>query len=463
MRVLVAIAHHGTKNRAFLERMMDEFRSMDHDVHVVILSEAPKDLGEDVEVLVGMPSKDPWSLPFAHRPLFAERLEQYDLFVYSEDDTLITARHLDTFVELSERLPEHYLPGFMRFEEFEDGTRSYSTIHSFYRWLPDSIFQHDDLTFASFSNEHAACFALTRSQLRLAIASGGFLIEPHKGRYDMLVSAATDPYTRCGFTKVLCLERMNDLLVHHMPNVYLGRLGASPAVLDAQLDGVRRVASGERDTAQLLEPEVRTAPPIWSKNCYGAVSDDLIRMAGGTGHRLLSVGASTGDVEVALARSGAKVEAIPVDQIFRSVVASRRIEVWEPHLTAPQDGSGKEAFDIATMIDVLQFTRDPVHALEQLRGHLHTGGRIIVGTPDHRRVAWLDRLRPHRHSRPLPSSWEEHGVHRTDPAIVRGWLTAAGFSHVRIRHRRGSSRDPVGRGGLAGFGIGTRLLITARA
>lgn len=463
MRVLVAIAHYGTKNRPFVERMLEEFRSMNHDVHLVVLSEGPKDLGDDVEVLVGLPSEDPWSLPFAHRALFAERLEDYDLFVYSEDDTLITARHLDNFVELSQRLPEDYLPGFMRFEEYEDGTRSYSTIHSHYRWLPNSVFRHDGLTFASFSNEHAACFALTRSQLRLAIASGGFLIAPHKGRYDMLVSAATDPYTRCGFTKVLCLERMDDLVVHHMPNVYLGKLGVSQAVLDAQLDGVQGIASGVRDTTELLDPEVRTSPPIWSKNCYGTASDELVGMTGGAGCRLLSVGATTGDMEEALARSGAQVAAIPIDQIFRSVVASRGIEVWEPHPNGLRESRIAEPFDIATVIDVLQFMRDPVHVLEQLRGLLNDGGCIIVGSPDHRRVAWLDRLRPHRPPRPLPSSWEEHGVHRTDPGIVRGWLTAAGFSHIRVRHRHGSSFDPVGHGGIAGIGIGNRLIVTAQA
>ena len=44
MRVLVGIPNFGTKNRAFLDQMIDEFRAMTHDVPrgaVLILSDSP--------------------------------------------------------------------------------------------------------------------------------------------------------------------------------------------------------------------------------------------------------------------------------------------------------------------------------------------------------------------------------------------------------------------------------------
>src|SRR4029077_12422432 len=94
LRVLVALASYGTANDRYLTRVIEEYRSMAFDVDIVVLSNLRKHLSADIRVFVGLPNRNPWSLPFAHKPLFLEGLEQYDLFVYSEDDILITERNL---------------------------------------------------------------------------------------------------------------------------------------------------------------------------------------------------------------------------------------------------------------------------------------------------------------------------------------------------------------------------------
>ena len=70
MKVLVVIANHGTKNAEHLNRLLREYRSMSLKVDIVVLSNIPKDLGSDIEVIVGAPTKDPWSLPFGHKRIF---------------------------------------------------------------------------------------------------------------------------------------------------------------------------------------------------------------------------------------------------------------------------------------------------------------------------------------------------------------------------------------------------------
>src|SRR6516162_5834322 len=92
-RVLVAIANYGTSNDPYLARLVQEYKAMPFDLHIVILSNLKKQR-EGTENLVGLPTKNPWSLPFAHKKVFAERIHQYDLFVYSEDDILITEHNL---------------------------------------------------------------------------------------------------------------------------------------------------------------------------------------------------------------------------------------------------------------------------------------------------------------------------------------------------------------------------------
>src|SRR3974390_355615 len=79
VRVLVAVASYGTGNDRYLSRLIKEYRSMSFAVDLVILSNIQKHLSPEIPVLVGLPNRNPWSLPFAHKKLFAERLEKYDL------------------------------------------------------------------------------------------------------------------------------------------------------------------------------------------------------------------------------------------------------------------------------------------------------------------------------------------------------------------------------------------------
>src|ERR1035437_4571479 len=132
-KVLVVIANHGTKNRCFCERLLAEYKSMKkYDVDIVVLSDTPKNLGPGILVNVGSPIADPWSLPFGYKQLFIDRAAVYDMFIYSEDDMLITERSIEAFIETTRILPEEYIAGFMRFEVSPEGQRSYPDMHSHY-------------------------------------------------------------------------------------------------------------------------------------------------------------------------------------------------------------------------------------------------------------------------------------------------------------------------------------------
>lgn len=459
MRILAAVAHYGTKNRCFLERMLQGFESMTHDVDVVVLSEAPKDLGPDVEVIVGLPSENPWSLPFAHRQLFADRRDDHDLFLYAEDDTLLLQRHVDAFVELARRLPDGYLPGFMRYETRPDGSRSYSTIHSHYRWDPSSVFRHDGLTFASFTNPHGAAYLLTREQLHRAIDSGGFLVPPHEGEYDMLVSAATDPYTRCGFRKVLCLERIDDLLLHHLPNVYLDKFGIDERSFRAQVDALISIGRGELAPTEYLRPETRMGAPTWNRHCYPHSDVGSVKGLGPPG-RLLSLGVGDGSVEADLARSGWEVSVVPIDAVLASAASSRGLCVQAPGLLAMSAAGSPTAFDVVLALDVLPYLEDPVAELRAAAATLADGGRLVVTVPDHRRYALRNRLLP-RSDTPVPHHHASDGVHRTDRRVLLRWLSEAGLRVRRLEHRRATRSDPLGVRGAVGSVLANSWLAVA--
>lgn len=165
-------------------------------------------------------------LPFEHRRLFRQRRDQYDLFLYLENDILLTPESLDAYLRLTERLPEDYITGFVRFE-IRDGQRSLIDISNpaWNRFVRVGLHRRDGLLLFAAANVHSGCYALTRKQLERAIRSGGFVTRPHSRPYGRLEQGASDVYTQCGFrAKVLPFD-FEPLLVHHMADKYVNLSG----------------------------------------------------------------------------------------------------------------------------------------------------------------------------------------------------------------------------------------------
>ncbi|UZE48036.1 hypothetical protein ONR75_24775 [Rhodopseudomonas sp. P2A-2r] len=134
IRMLVAVASYGTGNDQYLQKLISTYRSMTIDVDIVVLSNVSKNAGDGVRCLVGLPTKNPWSLPFGHKKLFAENVDRYDLFLYSEDDILVTERNIRAFLEVSQALPPDEIPGFLRIEQDADGHVNYPDWQGYFHW-----------------------------------------------------------------------------------------------------------------------------------------------------------------------------------------------------------------------------------------------------------------------------------------------------------------------------------------
>lgn len=130
VRILVAITSFGTKNLTLLKHVIRCRRSMPFSVHVAVMSETPKELGDNVEVVVGLPSKDPWSLPFVHKPIFAANADRYDLFAYSEDDMEFKKEHPWGFLGLTPHLHNDEIAGFLRYEADSAGRWTFPDAHN---------------------------------------------------------------------------------------------------------------------------------------------------------------------------------------------------------------------------------------------------------------------------------------------------------------------------------------------
>ncbi|MBI5584172.1 MAG: class I SAM-dependent methyltransferase [Deltaproteobacteria bacterium] len=463
MKILVAIANHGTKNAAYLQRLLQAYRSLPFEVRLVVLSDLPKDLGPDVEVVVGAPTRDPWSLPFGHKAIFAEQADRYDLFIYSEDDTLINQRNIEAFQRVSEVLPEDRLAGFMRYEVEPGGKRTFSTVHSHFHWVPSSLEAYGGLVFASFTNEHSACYLLLRRHLQQAIRSGGFLVPPHSERYDLLVTAATDPYTQCGFKKVVCVSELEDFVLHHLPNQYLGRMGLDEEDFSRQVSALLNLNSRPGEREELFTTQTNLYQSLGSRNYYEPCRQDILQHLPGRTGRVLSIGCGWAATEKELLDRGYQVAGIPLDAVIGACARARGIETTPPGFEAALQSLVGETFDLILISEVLQFLPDPAGLLAQCASLLAPGG-LLTGS-----VANFDYLGIWRLVLEGKIPWEcvrsfdRAGVHFSNRRKVVRWFKAAGYPRLRLfwtLEERNRSRAKVA-GGLLNRLFASHLVFQA--
>jgi SAM-dependent methyltransferase len=431
IRMLVALTSYGTANDNYLSRLIEEYRSMPFDVDIVVLSNLSKVPAPDIEVRVGFPGKNPWSLPFPHKKVFAERLEHYDFFVYSEDDMLMTETNLRALMKVNEVLRDDEIAGFLRSEKGQNGAVNYPDIHENFHWDPASIRSRGEYTLAKFTNEHAACYVLTQSQLRKAIRSGGFLVEPHEGKYDLLCSAATDPYTQCGFTKLIPISKLDDFTLHHLSNKYAGKVGVSEAELRMQVNAMLRLAASARTPASLLDTETKLWRGLYSKDYYEPLSEQIISMIPPEARSVLSIGCGSGATESWLVERGLRVAAVPLDPIICATAAAQGVKMVLGDFNTARAKLDGQQFDCVLFLNVLHLAHDPVEVLSLFRDLLSPLGIVVIQTPNmlSPRAIW-GGIRDARNIRDL-GSYKSTGAHLTFVGKIRNWCHRSGFKVER--------------------------------
>ena len=455
MKTLIAMANYGTGNDRYLHQVLQEYRGMGKDVDIVVTSNIPKNLGPDIEVVVGLATGDPRSLPFVHKRIFAERMESYDLFVYAEDDNPVTKRNIDAFLRATEVLPPEEIAGFLRTERDSAGKLYFSEPHNHYHWDASSVCRRGDFTFAFYTNEHSGCYVLTREQLRRAIASGGFLVPFHHGEYPPLETAATDPYTQCGFRKLMCISHLDDFLVPHLSNRYAGR-GALPAEdFYVQLGRLLSVSKNGKPKGTLFPVETNLLHRRWSKSYYEPRQDELIALIPKGAQSVLSIGCGWGVTERCLVERGFRVKAVPMDSVIAASAEARGVEIVYGDCHTALKKLANERFDCLLISNVLHLVRTPVEFLTPFVDLVVPGGCVVASVPNLSRLRRLSRRIRFRGHVADPKSYEAHGMHATTGRVIRRWLRQTGLTPMKMVYEVSDEKKSANRRSL---GLATPLL-----
>lgn len=434
MRILVAISSYGASQDQYLLRLVKEYRSMSLDLDIVVLSNVHKEVAPGIEVVVGLPDeKDPWSLVYAHKSLFANRLEDYDLFIHTENDILITESHIQAFLRLSAVLHDDEIPGFLRFEVGPAGETNFPDVHASFHWDGQSVVTRDQYTLAYFTNEQAACYLLTREQLRRAIHSGGYLVAPHLGKYGTCESAATDPYTQCGFKKLICISHLDDFLVHHLSNKYVKKLGIERPEFQTLIDTLLEIGRKRAATYSLFPTETKLKRARYSKDYYEPVRSDVVSLIPPKARSVLSLGCGWGATEEALAKKGLRVVAVPLDSVISSCAEARGLETVHGDFKTVREKLEGQRFDCLLVSNVLHLVWDPIAVISSFASLLSEDSTVIALVPNLLFLPGLRRrIRDDHGFRGLMKGYQETGVHFTSRRVLHKWFKRTGFRVEKI-------------------------------
>jgi SAM-dependent methyltransferase len=465
MKVLVVLTNYGTLHDIYLNRLLEEYGKMPYDVDIVVLSNVPKTLGSDIEVVLALPPKNPWAFPFAHRKILAERMSLYDLFIYCEDDTLYTQRNIEAFLRATEVLPEDEIAGFLNTETDSKDNQYFTNVHFCFHWDPTSVKTRGEYTFAYFTNEQSASYVLTARHLRHAIESGGFLVEPHEGRYGLCESAANDPYTQCGFRKMICLSHLDDFLIRHLPGIkFASRPFSARSEFCRQIDALLRVEKNGRPRILLFDPETKMLHRKWSKDYYEPVRSETLSLMPAGIRSVLSIGCGWGATEGHLVQKGIRVVGVPMDSVIAACAEAKGVEIVYGDFKSAREKLTNDRFDCILLSNVLHLVRDPVAVLSIFAELLSPQGLVIASTPNLGRMPiWLGRLRRKPYYREL-GSYEKTGLHLTSSRLVRKWFNHCRLNVDRLEYIIPPRAEAIHRllGGLADPLVGEELIARGR-
>jgi len=236
MKILVCIPSYGLNNKDHLARTLTEYstyKNYELDIHLLLTDDIDVSDFNPLKITKHFYQKELGHfLTHTHKQIFVENINEYDYFLYIEDDILLKESSVDLFMEESKILPSNFVCGFLRFEYKNDDDYCYlidchpeHSVHRGGQGIIRTNYQIAGNDYLELHNVHQGCYLLSREQLTSVISGGLYFLDHRQGGYaGILESAASDVYFRCGIVKVTPRNKINELLIHHLPNKYVNML-----------------------------------------------------------------------------------------------------------------------------------------------------------------------------------------------------------------------------------------------
>ena len=244
LKVLVVLVNYGDEQLNYLEQVVGNLRNFKkYKVRIIVNSNIELNIdGIDETKIFTLENYQ--LLPLTCRTTIWENRNDYDIFIYGENDHLFKEYHIDNHLEYTKLLPNDRLSGLIQYEKNNRGV-FYPGYHIDFDWEYDTVEVYGGRYFAHFKNLHQASFILTRNQLKKVGTNLNFkelkISTPlnvfqralrkllfYSGRkverlnkYSVKCKVNTDVFEFGGMKKLICISEFEENLIHHLPNLYI--------------------------------------------------------------------------------------------------------------------------------------------------------------------------------------------------------------------------------------------------
>jgi hypothetical protein len=268
INALAVIVNYGIEQLSYLTIMTAELKSFTkYNVKVIVHSNV-EIIDNNIDELRIFELDNYQLLPLTCRKVIWEQKDNYDVFIYGENDHLFLEYHLDNHLSYTNLLPVDRITGLIQYESDNNG-RFYPGYHHEFKWDETSVERHGGKIFAHFTNVHQATFILTKEQLFRVGTKFDFTalvtetpsdlrrvcnkimkllgLSTYKPQlYSVKCKVNTDLFLFGGMKKLICISDFEENLIHHMPNVYISgdkgryKLGSNS---DKMLNSIQKLIS----------------------------------------------------------------------------------------------------------------------------------------------------------------------------------------------------------------------------
>lgn len=221
MKLLISISTYGEKNNQYLNKIIDEYKSYkNYSVDINVHGTHP--LHRDDITFIKY--ENPKTTVYFHRDEFAKKQNDYDAFIFSENDMLIREETVDLYLEHEKKLPIDHCLGFIRFENTPEDIKYLIDLWTnvpAYDYIKNKNIEIENNRYFSITNPHQACYVLTKEKLKFVISNSDYLIDGSGVGLETASSGIfTDWYLGTGILKKIIpksKEEIKKCFIEHLP------------------------------------------------------------------------------------------------------------------------------------------------------------------------------------------------------------------------------------------------------
>lgn len=221
LKVLAVLVNYGEEQIHYLQQVVSGIRGFkNYDVTIFVNSNISLSNIKGIDHVNIIKLDDYQLLPLTCKQVIWNYKEDFDIFLFGENDHLFQEHHIDKYLEYTSILPSNRIAGLIQYEENHLG-KYYPAYHAHYDWDYNSVEEYGGKKFAHFNNIHQATFILTKEQLLKIGSMYDFTQFFGTSHYSVKCKVNTDIYQFCEMKKVICISEFEDNLIHHLPNLYI--------------------------------------------------------------------------------------------------------------------------------------------------------------------------------------------------------------------------------------------------